>query len=105
MTTVLSESRYAKFSTLCLLFVLALGGVPRSSAQVAGSASLSGTVRDQAGAQIAGASIVLTEVARNLGRNLFQGIVSGSGCKWTSYITNLSNRSPVPSIGLGPLER
>ncbi len=51
------------------LTVLALGIASQSFAQVAGSASLSGTIRDEAGAQVPGAAIVLTEVARHLDRN------------------------------------
>jgi hypothetical protein len=53
---------------LRLAIVLLLAGACHSSAQLSGSASLSGTVRDEAGAQVPGASIVLTEVARHLDR-------------------------------------
>lgn len=50
------------------LTILAVGATSRSSAQVAGSASLSGTVHDETGALVPGASVVLTEVARQLDR-------------------------------------
>jgi hypothetical protein len=69
-----------------LLTILTVAAGSRSSAQVAGSASLSGTVRDEAGAQIPGASVVLTEVARQLDRD---------------SVTNDAGRFAFPNVPAG----
>src|SRR5579872_2633468 len=75
-----------KFLNWILLTILTLAAVSRSAAQVAGSASLSGTVRDAAGAPIPGASVALTEVARQLDRD---------------SVTNDAGRFAFPNVPAG----
>ena len=102
----------ARLATWIALIILSVALVSQSSAQVAGSASVSGTVRDEAGAEVPGASVVLIEIARQLDRdsvtneagrfvflNIPAGAYSMAVTKWASRPTLIDIRLAVDQQG------
>ncbi|HLJ14484.1 MAG TPA: carboxypeptidase-like regulatory domain-containing protein [Bryobacteraceae bacterium] len=94
------------------MIILGVALVSQSSVQVAGSAPLTRTVRDEAGAEVLGASVVLIEIARQLdrdsvtneaGRFVFLNIpavaYSTAVTKWASRPTLIDIRLAVDQQG------